>query len=92
MYSASHTFYLKWGKCINVDGNKGALYVYIPNSYRVDSIIGANDNATDTYNIPMTYTQEGTTTINNGYANGTYKKYKIEAMPRYTTVEIVIKK
>ena len=90
--SASHTFYLKWGKCINVDGNKGALYVYIPNSYRVDSIIGANDNATDTYNIPMTYAQEGTTTINNGYANGTYKKYKIEAMPRYTTVEIVIKK
>ena len=66
--------------------------MYIRNSYRVDSIIGANDNATDTYNIPLTYAQEGTTTINNGYVNGTYKKYKIEAMPRYTTVEIVIKK
>ena len=90
--SSTHTFYLKWGRCINVDGNKGALYVYIPNSYTVNSILGANDNATDTYNVPMTYTQEGTTTINNGYANGTYKKYKIEAMPRYTTVEVVIKK
>lgn len=90
--SSTHTFYLKWGRCINVDGNKGALYVYIPNSYTVNSIFGANDNATDTYNVPMTYTQEGTTTINNGYANGTYKKYKIEALPRYTTVEVVIKK
>ena len=90
--SSTHTFYLKWGRCINVDGNKGALYVYIPNSYSVNSIFGANDNATDTYNVPMTYKQEGTTTINNGYANGTYKKYKIEALPRYTTVEVVIKK
>ena len=90
--SSTHTFYLKWGRCINVDGNKGALYVYIPNSYTVNSIFGANDNATDTYNVPMTYAQEGTTTINNGYANGTYKKYKIEALPRYTTVEVVIKK
>ena len=90
--STTHTFYLKWGRCINVDGNKGALYVYIPNSYTVNSIFGANDNATDTYNVPMTYKQEGTTTINNGYANGTYKKYKIEALPRYTTVEVVIKK
>lgn len=90
--SSTHTFYLKWGRCINVDGNKGALYVYIPNSYSVNSIFGANDNATDTYNVPMRYKQEGTTTINNGYANGTYKKYKIEALPRYTTVEVVIKK
>lgn len=90
--SSTHTFYLKWGRCINVDGNKGALYVYIPNSYSVNSIFGANDNATDTYNVPMKYKQEGTTTINNGYANGTYKKYKIEALPRYTTVEVVIKK
>ena len=90
--SGSHTFYLKWGKCITVEGNKGALYVYIPNSYRVDKIAGANDTATDTFNVQVGYTQEGTVTINNNYADGTYKKYKIEAMPRYTTVEIVIKR
>ena len=30
--------------------------------------------------------------MNNGYTNRTYKKYNIEALPRYITVKVVINK
>ena len=85
--------YLKFGQ-VSPNGDE-KLHLYIPNSCTISSMKGLNDVA-NVYEIPMTYVQNSgssaTTTINNGYVNGTFKDYIITPLDGMTNVEVVIKK
>ena len=91
--SGNNTVYLKFGQ-VSPNGDE-KLHLYIPNSCTIVSIKGLNDVA-NVYEIPMTYVQNSgsnaTTTINNGYVNGTFKDYIITPLDGMTNVEVVIKK
>ena len=91
--SGNTTLYLKFGQ-VSPNGDE-KLHLYIPNSCTISSMKGLNDVA-NVYEIPMTYVQNSgssaTTTINNGYVNGTFKDYIITPLDGMTNVEVVIKK
>ena len=91
--SGNTTVYLKFGQ-VSPNGDE-KLHLYIPNSCTISSMKGLNDVA-NVYEIPMTYVQNSgssaTTTINNGYVNGTFKDYIITPLDGMTNVEVVIKK
>ena len=77
--------------------------MYIPNSYKIDTIYGANDTATNTFDVPVGTKVNGepvasygirvdnTVSITNAKnINGTFKKYEINPMSAITTVKINI--
>lgn len=73
--SASNTFYLKWTS--NYTKGTDKFYIYIPNNMSISSVGSANPMTT-AYDGAVTYTQQGTASMNNGFASHTFKKYLIE--------------
>ena len=72
--SANKTFYLKWTS--NYTKGTDKFYLYIPNNMSITSVGSANPMTT-AYDGAVTYTQQGTASMNNGFASHTFKKYLI---------------
>ena len=72
--SANKTFYLKWTS--NYTKGTDKFYLYIPENMSITSVGSANPMTT-AYDGAVTYTQQGTASMNNGYASHTFKKYLI---------------
>ena len=72
--SANKTFYLKWTS--NYTKGTDKFYLYIPDNMSITSIGSANPMTT-AYDGAVTYTQQGTASMNNGFASHTFKKYLI---------------
>ena len=72
--SANKTFYLKWTS--NYTKGTDKFYLYIPNNMSITSVGSANPMTT-AYDGVVTYTQQGTASMNNGFASHTFKKYLI---------------
>ena len=72
--SANKTFYLKWTS--NYTKGTDKFYLYIPNNMSITSVGSANPMTT-AYDGAVTYTQQGTASMDNGFASHTFKKYLI---------------
>ena len=72
--SANKTFYLKWTS--NYTKGTDKFYIYIPNNMSITSVGSANPMTT-AYDGAVTYTQQGTASMDNGFAEHTFKKYLI---------------
>ena len=87
------TMYFKWpsGTLANTK-----FKVYVPSGYVIESVLAADDFATDKFNINMNFTQQsGTTSIGTTTGHGTagtYSTYVIEKSEGTTNVQIIIKK
>ena len=72
--SANKTFYLKWTS--NYTKGTDKFYLYIPNNMSITSVGSANPMTT-AYDCEVRCKQQGTASMNNGFASHTFNKYLI---------------
>lgn len=77
--------YLQWPQVAASE----TLYVYVPASRSIASVRGANPTISNTFDVVLSATQEGTVNITNvNGATGSFKKYKVVGSAGITTAEI----
>ena len=93
----SKNIWLQWPQLDTGGSTQQVLHVYVPNSYNITSVKQAA-NFTDTFNVSLNYTQDGTKSVEYTAIDGvrvtstTYKNYIISPNDGITTVQITLAK